>query len=151
MLGRQGMSLGFSHPDLRANPCANQMCARIKSHTYDDSWYRNECHIFTQKRHIVSQSRASNDYFTGRWHYMMFLGLVYDDLDWHRFYDEYIFRHYIYDVFVFRRKRSFNTHLLWRWPFCHEVVTTTYTMTKKPLFVTTEIVVEGHMCCSARS
>jgi hypothetical protein len=21
------------------------MCARIKSHTYDDSWYRNECHI----------------------------------------------------------------------------------------------------------
>jgi hypothetical protein len=23
----------------------NQMCARIKFHTYDDSWYRNECHI----------------------------------------------------------------------------------------------------------
>jgi hypothetical protein len=22
-------------------------CARINSHTYDDSWYRNECHIFT--------------------------------------------------------------------------------------------------------
>jgi hypothetical protein len=43
---------------------------------------------------------------------MMFLGLVYDDLECHRFYDEYIFRHYIYDVFVFRRKRSFNTHLL---------------------------------------
>jgi hypothetical protein len=20
-------------------------CARIKSHTYDDSWYGNECHI----------------------------------------------------------------------------------------------------------
>jgi hypothetical protein len=20
-------------------------CARIKSHTYDDSWYKNECHI----------------------------------------------------------------------------------------------------------
>jgi hypothetical protein len=34
-------------PDLRENPGANQMCARIKSHTYDDSWYRNECHIFT--------------------------------------------------------------------------------------------------------
>jgi hypothetical protein len=37
---------GMSHPDLRANPGVNQMCARIKSHTYDDSWYRNECHIF---------------------------------------------------------------------------------------------------------
>jgi hypothetical protein len=35
-----------SHLDLKANPGANQMCARIKSHTYDDSWYRNECHIF---------------------------------------------------------------------------------------------------------
>jgi hypothetical protein len=22
-------------------------CAGTKSHTYDDSWYRNECHIFT--------------------------------------------------------------------------------------------------------
>jgi hypothetical protein len=22
-------------------------CAGIKSYTYDDSWYRNECHIFT--------------------------------------------------------------------------------------------------------
>jgi hypothetical protein len=37
----------LSHPDLRANPGANQMCARIKSHTYDDSWYINEYHIFT--------------------------------------------------------------------------------------------------------
>jgi hypothetical protein len=37
----------MSHPDLRANPGANQMCAMIKSHTYDDSWYRNKCHIFT--------------------------------------------------------------------------------------------------------
>jgi hypothetical protein len=36
-----------SHPDLRANTGVNQICARIKSHTYDDSWYRNECHIFT--------------------------------------------------------------------------------------------------------
>jgi hypothetical protein len=36
----------LSHLDLRENPDANQMCARIKSHTYDDSWYRNECHIF---------------------------------------------------------------------------------------------------------
>jgi hypothetical protein len=32
----------LSHPDLRGqNLDANQMCARIKSHTYDDSWYRN--------------------------------------------------------------------------------------------------------------
>jgi hypothetical protein len=23
------------------------MCARTKSYTYDDSWYINECHIFT--------------------------------------------------------------------------------------------------------
>jgi hypothetical protein len=37
----------LSHPDLRTNLGVNQMCARIKSHTYDDSWYRNECHIFT--------------------------------------------------------------------------------------------------------
>jgi hypothetical protein len=36
----------LSHLDLRANPGASQMCARIKSHTYDDSWYRNQCHIF---------------------------------------------------------------------------------------------------------
>jgi hypothetical protein len=27
------------------NPGTNTMYARIKSHTYDDSWYRNECHI----------------------------------------------------------------------------------------------------------
>jgi hypothetical protein len=28
------------------NPGANnQMCAGIKSHTYDDSWYRNKCHV----------------------------------------------------------------------------------------------------------
>jgi hypothetical protein len=37
----------LSHLDLRANPSVNQMCARIKSHTYDDSWYKNRCHIFT--------------------------------------------------------------------------------------------------------
>ena len=42
--GEEGAKI--SHPDLWANPGANQMCARIKSHTYDDSWYRNECHIF---------------------------------------------------------------------------------------------------------
>jgi hypothetical protein len=37
----------LTHSGLRANPGANQMCVRIKSHIYDDSWYRNECHIFT--------------------------------------------------------------------------------------------------------
>ena len=36
----------LSHPDLRANPGVNQMCARMKSHTYDDSVYRDECHNF---------------------------------------------------------------------------------------------------------
>jgi hypothetical protein len=31
------------------NPDANIItkCAGTKSYTYDDSWYRNECHIFT--------------------------------------------------------------------------------------------------------
>jgi hypothetical protein len=32
---------------------------------------------------------------------MTFLGLVYDDLERHKFYDEYIFRHYIYDIFLY--------------------------------------------------
>jgi hypothetical protein len=50
-LGDPALALGvdkksLSHPDLRANPGASQMCARIKSHTYDDSCYRNQCHIF---------------------------------------------------------------------------------------------------------
>jgi hypothetical protein len=38
----------LSHPGFR-DPSANIiiLCARTKSHTYDDSWYRNECHIFT--------------------------------------------------------------------------------------------------------
>jgi hypothetical protein len=29
------------------NPGATHMRARIKSHTYDELWYRNESHIFT--------------------------------------------------------------------------------------------------------
>jgi hypothetical protein len=37
----------LSHPNLKANSGVNKMCARIKSHTYDDSWYINECHILT--------------------------------------------------------------------------------------------------------
>jgi hypothetical protein len=41
-----GYKYHMSHPDLKANPDASQICARIKSHTYDDSWYRNQCHIF---------------------------------------------------------------------------------------------------------
>jgi hypothetical protein len=39
-----------SHPDFRdQNPGANIItrCAGTKSHTYDDSWHRIECHIFT--------------------------------------------------------------------------------------------------------
>jgi hypothetical protein len=39
-------TLGLSHPDLRTNPDASQICGRIKSHTYDDSDYRNQCYIF---------------------------------------------------------------------------------------------------------
>jgi hypothetical protein len=39
-----------SHPDFRVqNPGANIItrCAGTKSHTYDESWHRIECHIFT--------------------------------------------------------------------------------------------------------
>jgi hypothetical protein len=36
----------LSHSDLGGNLGANKMCARIKSHTYDDSLYRNKYHIF---------------------------------------------------------------------------------------------------------
>jgi hypothetical protein len=38
----------LSHPDFRGPKPRREiftMCARIKSHTYDDSWYRNESHI----------------------------------------------------------------------------------------------------------
>jgi hypothetical protein len=34
------------HLDLRVNPDVDQMCTMIKSHTYDDSWYINQCHIY---------------------------------------------------------------------------------------------------------
>jgi hypothetical protein len=33
-------------------------------------------------------------------HYMTFFGLVYDNLECHRFYDKYSFRHNIYDDFL---------------------------------------------------
>jgi hypothetical protein len=38
----------MSHPGFR-EPGANiiTMCAGTKSHTYDESWYRNECYNFT--------------------------------------------------------------------------------------------------------
>jgi hypothetical protein len=39
----------LSHPDFRVqNPGANIItrCAGTKSHTYDESWHRIECHIF---------------------------------------------------------------------------------------------------------
>jgi hypothetical protein len=47
MYGRAGDS-SLSHPGFR-DPGANIItrCARTKSHTYDKSWYINECHIFT--------------------------------------------------------------------------------------------------------
>jgi hypothetical protein len=38
-----GVTPGFQgHQNLSANIITK--CARIKSYTYDDSWYRNECH-----------------------------------------------------------------------------------------------------------
>jgi hypothetical protein len=38
------VTAGFrGHQDPGANIITK--CARTKSHTYDDSWYRNECHI----------------------------------------------------------------------------------------------------------
>jgi hypothetical protein len=38
----------MSHPGFR-DPGANIItrCAGTKSHTYDESWYRNECYNFT--------------------------------------------------------------------------------------------------------
>lgn len=36
----------LSHPDLRTNSNASHKSDRIKSHTYDESVYRNQCHIF---------------------------------------------------------------------------------------------------------
>jgi hypothetical protein len=38
----------LSHPDFRDPKPGREIitkCARIKSHTYDDLWYINECHI----------------------------------------------------------------------------------------------------------
>jgi hypothetical protein len=38
---------GYVTPGFRGpNSGAIHMYARINSHTYDDSWYINECHIF---------------------------------------------------------------------------------------------------------
>jgi hypothetical protein len=36
----------LSHLDLSRNLDASQMCDKIKSHTYDDSLYRKQCHNF---------------------------------------------------------------------------------------------------------
>jgi hypothetical protein len=44
------LAVVLSHPDFRVqNPGANIItrCAGTKSHTYDESWHRIECHIFT--------------------------------------------------------------------------------------------------------
>jgi hypothetical protein len=40
-----GALLTGSHQDPGANIITR--CVGIKSHTNDESWYRNECHIFT--------------------------------------------------------------------------------------------------------
>jgi hypothetical protein len=40
----------LSHPDFRGPKPGREIiakCARTKSNTYDESWYINECHIFT--------------------------------------------------------------------------------------------------------
>jgi hypothetical protein len=45
-----GAAWMLSHPDFRIqNPGANIItrCAGTKSHTYDESWHRIECHNFT--------------------------------------------------------------------------------------------------------
>jgi hypothetical protein len=41
-------SQDMSHPCFRGTKLGAifTKCAGTKSHTYDDSWYRNECHIF---------------------------------------------------------------------------------------------------------
>jgi hypothetical protein len=42
VIGKKVVSM--SHPNLRANPDASHMCAKIKYHTYNDSKYEVECH-----------------------------------------------------------------------------------------------------------
>jgi hypothetical protein len=40
----------LSHPGFRGPKPGCEIitkCAGTKSHTYDGSWYKNECHIFT--------------------------------------------------------------------------------------------------------
>jgi hypothetical protein len=44
IMGDLGDRCFVSHPDLRTNAYASHMCAKIKYHTYNDSWYRDECH-----------------------------------------------------------------------------------------------------------
>jgi hypothetical protein len=51
----------LSHPDLRANPDMSQMCARIKFHTYDDSWYIDQCHIFMTTTILHNHSWPGDD------------------------------------------------------------------------------------------
>jgi hypothetical protein len=44
---REWFSLHMSHPNFRGLKPGREIftkCVRIKSYTYDDSWYRNECH-----------------------------------------------------------------------------------------------------------
>jgi hypothetical protein len=46
-----GCYIGAPKPGLKFTKCA-----RIKSHTYDDSWYRNECHIINIYQSSVRNS-----------------------------------------------------------------------------------------------
>jgi hypothetical protein len=44
------LSFDMLHPGFRGPKPGREIitkCAWTKSHTYDESWYRNECHIFT--------------------------------------------------------------------------------------------------------
>jgi hypothetical protein len=45
----------LSYLNLRTNPDASQMCARIKSHTYDDLVYKKQCHNFTTQYNLCTR------------------------------------------------------------------------------------------------
>jgi hypothetical protein len=45
-IGQQD-SVVFIKPSVTLGHEIITKCARTKSHTYDDSWYKNKCHIFT--------------------------------------------------------------------------------------------------------
>jgi hypothetical protein len=82
-----GSQLGPSRPVSGVGPCHTRVsgvqspganiitrCAGTKSHTYDESWHRIECHIFTiyqefytkMNNYIIRRQRSSNLKLTGR-------------------------------------------------------------------------------------